>query len=503
MIPIVSPPQVIVAPAPQYFQQLNSKGDTKLLESHKIWTNFSEISNIYRESGHNKEISEYLSNRLQSAGFTVDRKKDGTICASRSVNNERTNAVILQAHMDIVGISEDGNSKKPIEMHTKNGWLYANKRTLGADNGLGVAAILTVADDPRFNNCPLEMIITTDEETGMDGARNLSPKDFYGKYLINLDSENFGDIVKGCAGIAQFTVDEKIKTQLLENNDYEKITVKLSGARGGHSAEITPEYLNPIKVIISELKNIKDLKLVSLTGGERYNAIPRDAEAEFLIPKLEVEAVEKKLCENFEKLKKEKAKKNPNFTYSISSEDAQSGIKYVDSDFQSKMFDSIDKIPTGLLSRFEENGARKTSQNLGIVKISDGEFHITFMGRSADKKEGQELQEKTSKILSELFDKEILASDATPIWQPQEKSLLQTVATEAIMSVSPDTKPIVKIEHGGLESAIFTEKAPTLEQISIGPTIEEPHSIQERVEIKTVLPFYDWLSKILELLNTI
>lgn len=501
MIPIIPPPQVIVAYAPENFHQISFKGDTKVVESHKIWSGFEEISNIYRESGHNKEISDYLKKRLQKSGFKVEQKEnDGTIVATRGLNQNHNNAVILQAHMDIVAISEDGNPKKPIQTHIKDGWLYANNRTLGADNGLGVAAILAIADDAKFKNYPLEMIITTDEETGMDGARKLNAKDFYGKYLINLDSEEYGNITKGCAGIAQFNVTENMKMNALESNDYKKISISLKGARGGHSAEITPDCLNPIKVLLSELKD-QDIKLISISGGERYNAIPRDAYAEFLIQKSKSEVFEKKLNTDLAQIKEEKLAKNPNFEYSISSEDAKSGIKYVDSEFQTRTFEALNAIPIGLLIKFEDNGCTKTSQNLGVLKISDGTFNTIIMGRSSDKKEKQELSEKTSAILSKFLGKQISLSDSTPIWQPQSESVLEKTAVKALFEVSDGQKAIVKVEHGGLESAIFTEKVPNLEQISIGPTIEEPHSIQERVKIDTVVPFYDWLCRILELLK--
>jgi len=472
-----------------------------VLESHEIWTKFIEISSIYRESGHNEEISNYLKNQLQEDGFEVVQKKnDGTICAKRRLNKENNNAIILQAHMDIVGISADGNSKKPIELSIKDGWLYANDRTLGADNGLGVAAILAIAKDPKFRDCPLEMIITTNEETGMDGARKLSEKDFYGKYLINLDTEEFGVIIKGCAGINQFDLNEKIKMQTLENNDYEKITLVISGARGGHSATIKEESLIPLNILLSEFKGIKDLKLVSLSSGERYNAIPRNAEVEFLVPKSEATEVVKTLQIHFEKLKEANLAENPNFVYSISSIDAPTGTKYVDETFQSKMFKALETIPKGLLSKFDDNDSTKTSQNLGVIKLSDGNFFAQIMGRSADKKEGQEHKSKTSEILSKLFDKSISTADSTPIWQPQPESLLQKAAEKAFSTLYPNQKSVIKVEHGGLESAIFTQKAPNLEQISIGPTIEEPHSIQERVKIDTVVPFYNWLSKTIDLL---
>lgn len=489
MMPMVPNNQVVIQAEYAEFD--------KTCEKSHVLSNFAQISKIYRESGHPTEISNYLKDSLQKAGFEVVQKNDGTVCASRSVNKEHTNAIILQAHMDMVAISADGNPKKSIKIRVKDGWIYANDRTLGADDGIGVAAILSIAEEDEFKNYPLEMIITTNEETGMDGARNLKSEDFYGTYLINLDSEQFGDIVKGCAGIAHFNVNEKIKTITLESDDFEKVSIKISGARGGHSATVTPDTLNPIKFLLAELGEIPDLKLVSFSGGERYNAIPRDAEVVFLIPKSEVNEVGAKLTLDLDNLKKISNKLNPNLDYSVSFEAPESEIKYISPEFQSKMIKLLNSIPVGLLSKFE-NGTSKTSQNLGTININKGDFSVQFMGRSADEHEGLELCEKTSATLSELFGKNIPASDKTPIWQPKENSKLQNVAVETYSEIMGGEKPIVAVEHGGLESAIFIEKKPSLDQISIGPTLKEPHSIQEAIEVKTVEPFYNWLKKILE-----
>lgn len=506
MIPVTPPPvSAFITFLPKKFHQISFMGDVKMLETHKILSEFSEISKIYRESGHNEEISKYLAKRLEKANFKVAVKDDGTICAFRGVNKAKNNAVILQAHMDMVAISADGNPKKPIEMHIKNGWLYANNRTLGADNGVGLAVILALANDERFKNAPLEMIITTDEETGMYGARKLCSKDFYGKYLINLDSETYGHITKGCAGISQFNVDEKIKMVSLDNDDFVKISVSLKGSRGGHSAEVSENSLNPIKVLISLLHQTQGVQLVSFSGGERYNAIPRDACFEILIPKEKEQEILKEFNQNLNKIKDENEANNPDLNYAIYSEPATKGIKCLDANEQSKILDSLDSIPTGLLSVFEDNKCPKTSQNLGILKInsggSEGSFYAQIMGRSSDKKEGKVLQDKTSSLLSTLFGKQISACDNTPIWQPAAHSKLEEVAVKAFIDVSSGHTPTVAIEHGGLESAIFAEKRPDLEQISIGPTIEEPHSTNERIKVNTVLPFYEWLCEIIELLQ--
>lgn len=492
------PPQVhIVSYKPIKFKFQDKKGDIKLIESHQIWSDFSEVTKIYRESGHNKEISDYLKNRLEKELFEVVQKSDGTLCATRGLNKEKNNAIILQAHMDMVDISADGNPRKEIFTHIKDGWLYANERTLGADNGIGVAAILTIAKDERFKKYPLEMIITTDEETEMLGARALSKDDFLGKYLINLDSEEFGHITKGCAGINQLKISEKIPTQILKSDDYSQISIFLTGARGGHSAEIKSNSLNPILILLKELQNFNDIKLVSLSGGERYNSIPRDAKVTFIVEASSAFEIKKQISGNLEKIKHDNMRLNPNLDFRIEKQKADIDSEYIDIEFQQNLFRAFNNIPFGLISTFEDKNISRTSQNLGILNLSGGYFNTIIMERSSDKKESDEIKNKTLLALCQLVSKGKIACDSTPIWQPKESSRLENVATKALFKIAKDYQPQVAIEHGGLESAIFVDKVPELEQISIGPTIQEPHSIQERVKIDTIVPFYDWLAEIL------
>lgn len=492
------PPQVhIVSYKPIEFKFQDKKGDIKLIESHQIWSDFSEVTKIYRESGHNKEISDYLKNRLEKELFEVVQKSDGTLCATRGLNKEKNNAIILQAHMDMVAISADGNPRKEIFTHIKDGGLYANERTLGADNGIGVAAILAIAKDERFKKYPLEMIITTDEETEMLGARALSKNDFHGRYLINLDSEEFGHITKGCAGINQLKISEKIPTQILQSDDYSQISIFLTGARGGHSAEIKSNSLNPILILLKELQNFNDIKLVSLSGGERYNSIPRGAKAIFLVKSSYVSDVEKQIFIDLEKIKQNNIKFNPNFDIKIENQKADRGISYIDTSFQQTLFKAFNNIPLGLISTFEDKNISKTSQNLGIFNLSGRYFNTIIMERSSDKKESDEIKNKTFLALCQLVSKGKIACDSTPIWQPKKSSKLEAVAIKAFSQIEKNIQSKITIEHGGLESAIFVDKVPELEQISIGPTIQEPHSIQERVKIGTVVPFYEWLAEIL------
>lgn len=501
MIPIIHyPVHSVVAYQQQDCNKVSFKGTLKMLEPQKIWSNFDDISKIYRESGHCQEISEYLKKRLLKSGFEVLQKEDGTICASRNVNKTKNNAVILQAHMDMVAISEDKNPRKPIEMNIKDGWLYANNRTLGADNGIGVSTILAVAEDSRFSKYPLEMIITTDEETSMLGAQKLKSQDFYGKYLINLDSEKLGVITKGCAGIASFHVNEKIPMQTMNSSDFQKITIQIAGAKGGHSAEIKPDSFNPIQALIRELIN-KDVKISSISGGERQNAIPREATAEILVPKVGSAQFESGLMYELKNIILPNKRNNPELVCSVSSQSAPFNSTYIEPEFQKKMLASLNSVPTGLMSKFEDNGSTKTSQNFGVLNVKDGEFQAQIMGRSSDIKEGEDLENKTSKVLSNLFGKEISVSDTDPIWQPKNNTMLESIAVKAYSEVSDGSTPLIQVEHGGLEPATFAQIKPDIEQISIGPTIESPHSVKERVKTDTVLPFYNWLSRILDMLS--
>lgn len=489
-----NPPAII---APANTNQICFTKDLQNCEPKSVWAAFEDISKIYRESGHCAQISTYIESRLKKDGFTVEKKPDGTICATRGLNKEKNNAIILQSHIDIVSVSADGNTQKPINFVLKDNFLYADNRTLGADNGLGAAAMLAVAEDEKFINTSLELIFTTDEETGMYGAKSLKAQDFYGKYLINLDSEKYCEIVNGCAGIVKFQIKKPLQMdQLKDSKNFKEITIAISGARGGHSAEIQAHSLNPILVLLKEVGNIKDLMLVSFTGGERENSIPRNAQAVFLVPADRADKVTAKLKSDFKKLSSEEKKNNPDFSYLIMQNEPAKEISFIDTKTQEKFLKNLNKIPLGLL-RWQENG-KKTSQNLGVLKISDGEFYMEIMGRSSYKSDFEKLKAKTSDALSQLCGKEITATETSSIWNSNSNSKLETIALKSYVEVPDCKKPEIKAEHGGLEPAIFIETKPDLDIISIGPTIEEPHSVQERVKTDTVEPFYTWLCKIIE-----
>lgn len=514
MFPIVSqspvkPPIQIVAPAAhKNLSQVSFQAALpKLGLTGPIWEEFEAITKIARGSGNERQIKKYLIRRLtrdlpKGQRFKIKRTSNNTVIAYRNLNRQRNNAVVtLQAHNDMVEVqASKSKTRVPIEMHLKDGWLYANDRTLGADNGIGMAQMLAIAKDPEFKNMPIQLIFTHSEETGCKGAKSLKARDFYSPNLINLDTEVSGKLTTSCPSVARFLLNEKIKMHSLQSDDFEKISVNISGAKGGHSAYITNDSLNPIQALLKELKEIKDLKVVNLSGGSVFNAVPTDAGTEFLVPKNKANEVIAALQANLEKLKQQKLADNPNLTFTISSQNAQRGVKFVNPEFQTKMFDSLEALPTGIISQFED-GFTKTTQNLGVLKIGDGKFHAWLCGRSADKIEDKALVDKTSSVLSGLFNKQISVHEHDPIWVPKQNSALIDTAIKSYSDTSGGIKPIISKELGGLETAVFVEKKPGLDCISIGPYIVDMHSAQERVKVDTVMSTHDWLKNIIRKLQ--
>ncbi|MFA6988580.1 MAG: M20/M25/M40 family metallo-hydrolase [Candidatus Gastranaerophilaceae bacterium] len=518
-------------------QKGSFKGVLDGLEPKTVLKTFEEITQIYKESDHNEEISKYIAEKLKKANFTVEvkgleyGKGQYTIVATRNVDKQKKNAVILQSHMDIVGVSvdekgkSDGNTKKPIILErvsekingktttlikSKTGeWLKAHNRTLGADDGLGVATMLSIAEDPKFKNTPLEMIFTTDEETGMYGAESIKLKDFYGRYLINMDSEKIDEITVGCAGVASYAEQKAVPMINIGDSNHKKVTISVNGANGGHSGvQIQEDHINPIKTVLSVLNDLPDIKLASIEGGTKFNAIPKDATATIYVPAQDLDKVIKKLNTDLNEAKQAHSVTDSNLTVNIKAEDFTSSAdeKVVDPNFQEKLFRIAGKqIKSELITTYDKDHIKeeknnKTSQNLGILKLKDGKFEIAVCSRSSDEKEALNLQKEVSSQLSELLDKQEVIVNASPIWQPKKDTLLEKFAVQAYQE-NIGTKPVVQTCHGGLESAIFVQKAPFLEQISVGPTVKEPHTENERLELSTVKPFYDWMTTLIDKLE--
>lgn len=477
------------------------------MEPKIIWEYFYEMSQIYRESGHNEEISNYLKAKLETLGFTVEQETDGlakyNIIATRNVDREKKNAIILQAHMDMVAVSADDNPKKPIKFIVDGDYLKANDRTLGADNGIGLAIALAVAEDKNFQDLPLQMLFTVDEETGLYGAEGIDKEDFHGNYLINLDSEEFGIVTMGCAAL--ISVNEKIPAPMIKVDvtEFTPYKISITEASGGHSGmDIDKNRINPIREGMKLLNNYPEIKIVSLEGGQRFNSIPRDFHATILVDKNDQETVtsiEESLNSIVSTYKETDPLLKANFQELSTSENTIK--KALEPDFQAKTTAIIaENLKNGLLSTYK-NGDSKTSQNIGIIKLENGYLTIVISLRSSDVKEKQELIEHTTSTLSTLAGNPVEPDRGSPIWQPIEGSELANLAVKAYQEVGVE-EAHTQVVHGGLENAIFAKTIPGIEQISVGPDIVDAHTITERVKISSVKDFYAYMQVLLQKIKT-
>ena len=512
---------------PKYMTALSFAGNvTKDLEPKRVWEIFEEITKIYRPSddgpyGENcKEISNYLKEKLENSNFKVTQVlNEGpgkyNILAERNVKGK--NALILQAHMDMVAVADgpteaDKDIKKPIKLHIEGDLLKANSRTLGADNGIGLAYAIAIAESDKYKNLPLQIIATVNEETGMYGAVAIKPEDIKGQYLINIDSEEYGEITIGCAGMNLFETTKNYDTKPVGSNDYKKITITIDKARSGHSGiDINKGRINPIRAILEELNDLSkdtNLRMISIEGGSKMNSIPIKAEAEILVPAADADRVGLKLAETLKSLKKQHKSSDPDLVTNLKtdSKNADPKTNVICEDFQEKLLRIMgNKLQVGCKSTYDD-GNLKTSQNLGILKVKDGKIYTSILMRSSDKTEKADLESQTSKQLEELFGEKIV-SDPSPIWEPKIKkgaggkdtldSKLAQLAIQAYKEMGIKNPPAQPC-HGGLENAQFANKVENIDQISVGPDILEPHTVQEAIRIPTVQKFYDFLTKLID-----
>lgn len=485
------------------------------LKPEKVWKNFEEITKIPRASGNNQQISEHLQRKLEKAGFEVKVKgpeadvlgHDGkvigqgqyTIVATRNVDKAKKDAIILQAHMDMVSISADKKHDKPIQLIKDGNYIRANDRTLGADNGTGLAMALAIAEEPEFKKFPLEIIFTTDEEIGLYGARGLNKDDIHGKSLINLDSEESNVITTGCAGVDMYKEEEKVPTVAIGNDKYKSINLAISGAKGGHSGiVINQEHINPIKAILSELgdlsKQYKDIRLSTIVGGEKPNSIPKEVNAQILVPQEKAEEISELLRERFAKIEQDSSSFEPSLRSKIlvSNKTSDPDTRVVTPEFQNKLFQILGKdLLSGMQTSFK-NGNPKTSQNLGVIDLKDGNLRIQLCSRSNSVKERPGLRKNTTSQLSSLLDKDV-KPESSPVWTPKPDAA--SLAVETYKRLNGE-EPKVEITHGGLENAYFDKFG--LKHVSIGADMEGAHDVKERVFIPTMEKSYKFVQELIK-----
>ena len=478
------------------------------LEPKALWSSFYSLTQIPRPSGKKKEISEFLANYGKSLGLETITDQIGNVIIRKpaSPGYEKHPGVILQGHMDMVPQKNSDVvfdfEKDPIRAYVEENkeWVTADGTTLGADNGIGVATAMAILADKSVAHPPLEAFFTVDEETGMYGAFDLKGGLLQGKYLLNLDSETEGELYVGCAGGVDTTATFDFQPVPVEEGDI-ALKVSIKGCKGGHSGcDIHLQRANAIKLLFRFLKDAVanyEARLASVEGGSLRNAIPREAEAIVTIP---AESKEEflELVDNYEDLflkEFDGIEENLHFT----AEEVVCPQNEMPEDVQDFLIHAITLCPHGVYRMIPEMpDIVETSNNLAMINTENNKVTVFCLTRSSVESRKEELKQIIHSAFA-LAGADVQFSGAYPGWKPNFKSgLLATM--KAVYNQEFGATPRVVTIHAGLECGIIGRNYPGMEMISFGPTIEHPHSPDERVNIATVQKLYRYTLAILKAL---
>ncbi len=469
------------------------------LAPQNVWKHFYALTQVPRPSGHLAKVQELLMNFGKSIGVETEMDEVGNIIyrkpATPGMENRKT--VILQAHMDMVPQKNNDTvhdfEKDPIETYIDGDWVKAKGTTLGADNGMGVAAIMAVMEDNTLKHGPLEALITSDEETGMYGAFGLKAGELHGEILLNLDSEDEGELYIGCAGGEDLTA--VLEYQEVET-DPEDVALKvtLKGLRGGHSGlEINEGRANANKLMarfMNQVITYDEACLVSWNGGNMRNAIPRECEVVITIP-AEEEADVLEYVKECEALWNEEYHVHET-PISFKAERVELPAKMVPEEIRDNLVDAIYACQNGVMRMIPTiPDTVETSSNLAIVTIGGGKAEFKVLARSSRDSMKDCLVTAIESCFS-MAGMEVTRSGAYSGWEPNVDSPILKAMKESY-EAQFGKKALVKVIHAGLECGIIGAVMPGLDMISFGPTLRSPHSPDERCLIPTVAQFYDFL----------
>ena len=478
----------------------------KNLQPQGLWSNFYDLTQIPRPSGQKEEISAFLANYGRSLGLEtiVDAIGNVIIRKPASAGYENHPGVILQGHMDMVPQKNNDTvfdfSKDPIEAYIDGEWVTAKGTTLGADNGIGVAAAMAILADKNVVHPPLEALITVDEETGLYGAFALEGGVLQGKTLLNLDSESEGELYIGCAGGVDTTATFDYNPVEVEEGDV-AIKVSLTGCKGGHSGcDIHLQRANANKLLFRFLKEAVanyEARLASVEGGSLRNAIPREASAIITIPAEGLDELMDLVAEWEDLFVAEYDGVEDNIR--LSAEQVECPATELPEDVQDFLIHAITVCPHGVYRVIPEMPEIvETSNNLAMLKTEENRIVVHCLTRSSVESRKEELQEMIHSTFA-MAGAEVEFSGSYPGWQPNFNSNIMEVMKTTYLN-NYGVEPKVIIIHAGLECGIIGRNYPGMDMISFGPTIEHPHSPDEKVNIASVAKFYEYLLATLEAL---
>lgn len=471
------------------------------LKPERVWFYFLEICKIPRPSGKEEKIIKYLIDFANKHNLEIDVDESGNVLIKKPAYSgyENRKSVCLQSHLDMVteknsDVEHDFNND-PIIPIIDGEWIKAQGTTLGADNGIGVAIQLAILEDRSLKHGPIECLFTVEEETGLVGASKLRKDFIKSPILINLDSEEEGEFIIGCAGGITTTAKMPFKYKKAPSN-YQAYKITLSGLKGGHSGDdINKGRANSIKELNRFLWTLSrriNIRLSIFEGGNLSNAIPREAYAIFLIEKQD----ESRLMDEFNQYE---------FTirneYFIVEPDLKIKIEKIDSPqfvmkrkFQRRLLNAIYGCANGVIDYNKEfENLPETSTNLASIRFSYDDNIITIVTSQRSFTESGKINVMNSvRSVFELAKSKIFNNQGYPGWKPDTSSEILNKAKSTYKEIF-GKDPYVRAIHAGLECGIIKEKYPEVDMISMGPTLRNVHSPDERINIKSVQNFYEFL----------
>jgi len=469
------------------------------LEPEALWRYFREIARIPRDSKKEAQARQYVIRAADVLGLACKTDKAGNVLVSKPGVAGKA-PLILQAHLDMVCEKDKATlhdfAKDPITLVHDGDWIRAEGTTLGADNGIGVAALLAIMEAGSLLHPPLELLFTVDEETGLTGAGMMEAGFFSGRILINLDSEEDGTLTVGCAG----GKDTDLTLDIPYGNapkSHIPALIQVKGLRGGHSGtDIHEGRGNAIKLLTRFLLNAPvDCLLASMSGGSKHNAIPREAEAVVFVDPQDIPLLESSASQYHAVFDQELSESGDHAQLSVHAI-TDAGRKAISQQMSKQMLDILNALPHGVISVDIQQGMVMTPTNLAICRIKDGSLRISTNQRSIYPTAVKAVSDQVASI-GRIAGAHVIHGHAYPAWIPDFASPVLGVAKGAYKTLF-GAEPRVKVVHAGLECGVIGDKNPGIDMLSIGPTIEQAHSPSERMNIASVQRFYQFLLRILE-----
>lgn len=483
------------------------------LNPSSLWKHFYDLTQIPRPSGHMEEVTKFVEDFGKKLGLETERGAANNICirkpATKGYENRQT--VILQSHLDMVPQANSDMkfdfTKDPIQPYIDGDWVKAKGTTLGADNGIGAAAMMAILEANDIEHGPIEALFTTDEETGMYGAFAIRPGFIKGDILLNLDGEEYGELYIGCAGGADVTARFQYQNETFIPKEDIAVKVSLAGLKGGHSGvDIHLGRANANKLLFRFLKDATetyDIRLSEVKGGSLRNAIPREAYAVIIVDGKEkyerivqmVAGYEDLFKQEFEGIEDIKA-----LSFKAEFMEVSPDMVLIPQEVQHRLIHAIVACPNNIINMSPQvSTAVQTSVNLAVIDTTDSLAEVRFLTRSSSESKKQALCSSEESVFKLAMADFVETSNSYPGWDPDPNSKIVPVMEKFYKEQEGEDMKI-EIIHAGLECGIIMSGVPDLklDAVSFGPTIKFPHSPDEKVNIPSVEKFWKYLATILK-----